>query len=706
MTISGAGRRLVDRYLAVYVFLFLAVLTSASPLLANDMLVGNSDRIHEILLLNLPVAAEQLDRLGSDVARVYHQRVFDARGRIYIETENVIWWVRKGEAEDLTTFVRDFAPDVKILAVKAFTVRSGGLSREQALMAKRVNLDPSRIKIQNGDGKQRYTNLVVAFETAQPGDLIGISIQKQVGHPLNWVDWLLANETPVAHCELRVKNGPKQAYLVFGNRIRTGTLKQEVVEKGNGNTRDIRIWIRGVDPISYEPYSPRRALQSPSLSLVWEAALVQWGSRSFWYKYDSWNMIAVSMAGSERAYLERTKNTKKLAIELAGDLQGTELLERLYNYVRDEFMFLHSGYFGTNDDNSTVDDLLETRSGAANEKAYLLVAMLRSVGVGAEVVWVHDPDEGGFFPHYPNWGQVSVPMVRTVIDGKTAWCDFGCTVCPVGQPRDRFIGESFMTYNRGADKADARVIRKIVEKAMAKNQVPMEAYKRKLREVDWHQLDRIPVLADCGPAVVVENFTLSAGTDGGYTGLVTVSATGASTVRARALVENDAGNAAQLWFQRRFERGEVTETVSASQPGAETLAVELSVDLEPVPGPMGDTWILPPDLVYGSPVVSEWTEPRHTPFCIYHDLQTQWEFRIPLPPDWSNAEVPRDKILSVRCLDYAARYAIEDGHFVVRRSLKEVEGTVSDVPSLEFLGRHANAIREWELTPIVLTRTP
>ena len=48
--------------------------------------------------------------------------------------------------------------------------------------------------------------------------------------------------------------------------------------------------------------------------------------------------------------------------------------------------------------------------------------------------------------------------------------------------------------------------------------------------------------------------------------------------------------------------------------------------------------------------------------------------------------------------------AVENGELVVRRILTEVGCTIDETESVVKIGRHAKAIRDWELTPVVLTR--
>ncbi len=672
---------------------------------AGEMLADDKNRLQDVLRQTLPIAEEQFARLDSDVVLVYHQRVFEAETKYYTETENLVWWVRRGEAEDLTNWVRDLAPGVKVEKVKAFVIRGGEVSTAAALAAKPDPLDKSRIKIQEGDKESRYTNIVLAFDTARPGDLIGISIQKKVPHGLNWVDWLLADDYPVARCELQVKNDFQLAFAVFGNRFRKGAMKQEVLQEENGHVRNIRIWTDNLNPVFREPYSAPRILQSPSFSLVWRAERIPWGSGGYiWYEYRDWNMIASKMAATEREYGKKKKQTEKLAKSLAEGLEGDELLNRFYTYVRDDLQLVASNYYVGGDDETTVDDVLKARAGAVYEKCYLLLFMLRSQDIEAQVIWAHDSNSGGFFPRYPNWGQMDTPFVKATVNGRDVWFDLGCTACGLGRLRERFAGAYALTYDREADELDQELWGKAVEYAGGRHTNPVVRYLDIVERVNWNEIIFIKAGATEGEGVVAEKMVLSRGEKGKHTGELQLISSGLTVPRSRAAKKRDVEAVVRDWAEDRFPDANVGSTVSASGAEADTLDVVFEVDLDPVPKPMGDTWILPPDLVYGEPSVREWPEPRYSAFHVDHDNESRWEFQIPLPEGWTAANVPGDHTYGVNCFLYHVTYSIENGSFVVRRSLKVLGGTINAVESLVLLGRQSTSIRELELTPVVLTR--
>ncbi len=401
-------------YSAIFAFFIVSCLLPVTVQAEKWLIADEKDQvIREILKPLLPIAERQFRRFDADVAQVYRQLVIEASNESFCEYQNDIWWVRRGQAEHITNFVRDFDPAVKIEDVKAFLIRPGRFDRQAALEAEIIHLEKDRIYIQKGDGKNRAANLVIGFDTAQPGDLLGVSIKLMVKETLNWRSWLVAESEPVARVELRVRNGAELAYNEAGHRFAEGMIKTEILEQVGGQIRDIRLWADAVDPILYEPYAPPDFKQSPGFQVSWRARLLfLGGGQGIWWYYRHWNQVAIRMSAAENQYLKKTKHTDEEAGRVAAQLAGMEAADALFRFVRDELIHLPSRAFYRNDDWPTVDEILKTGAGSSTEKSYLLLAMLRSRGLMADIIWTHDTHSGGFFTDYPNWGQVPTPLVR------------------------------------------------------------------------------------------------------------------------------------------------------------------------------------------------------------------------------------------------------------------------------------------------------
>jgi len=694
------------------VVLFCAVFSSLCLALgsarAESWLLAEQDdqEIRRILGQVLPIAEQQLESLDADVALVYRQLVLEAGLGSYREYLNDVWWVRRGEAESITNYVRDFAPGEKLKQARAFLIRPGRFDRQAALQAAIALLENQRIRIQEGDGKDRLANLVIGFETARPGDLLGISIQLEVEETLEWRPWLVAEHEPVARAELRIKSDPYLAYTVAGHRFREGGVQKEVIDENDGNIRDLRVWVDAVDPILDEPYSPPPHIQSPGFLVAWRAHRIDMGGGKWtWWYNRTWNQVASSMAEVESGFLEKRKRAAEQAEAIARDLQVSEAAAALYLFVRDELLSLENRYFSRSEDPPKVDKILEARAGSIIEKAYLLLAMLRSRGVQADLVWAHHPDRGGFFEQYPLWEQVQDPLIRVADGGQTRWYDLGCRECSPGTVRPRFIGARAVSYRIDSAELNEKLVDEVIEEAYTRHVMPFNLYLRSVEQQNWYEVFEIPGDRNRVVGWMEERIHFEEPTGTSAVALLQLRSAGLSPLREEVVSSGDPGTAARDWARGRFAIAQEESVLAASAAGADTLDVALRLECPPIDAPLGDTWILPAEVVYGEPTIGPWPAHRVTPFEVGHSNERRWEFRIPLPSGWEGAEVPADRVLGFKLMRYQVTFRIIDGEFVVHRTLVEKVGSVDDPASIDLIGKQASAIHELEKSAVVLHRT-
>ncbi|MFT5232628.1 MAG: hypothetical protein ACI9UQ_000650 [Candidatus Krumholzibacteriia bacterium] len=695
------GRDLIVRY-----FLFAAIVFSANghPVFANEMLSSDESRLREILETMLPISKSQVEQTDSDVAMVYHEVLFDAEVRYYTQTKNMLWWVQRGEATDIVNWVHDLKPGTKVESIEAFMMRPGDLTISSAQQAEIQRLDKSRINIQEGNKDSRYTNIALAFDTAQPGDLFGISIRTKIPNQLRWFDWRLAGKYPTARCEVHLKTEFDLAYTIFGNRIVPGAMKQEVLEKKNGHIRDVRVWVDGVDSYVIEPYSPPVYKQSPSITVGWRARLVPSGGTQVWYIYSDWNMIASQMSEYETDIRDKTKKTEELAKSLTDGMSPSQALDRLYHFVRDDMQTVHSQYFSDSNE-TTVDDITEANSGSVDQKSYVLLVMLEQLGISAEIVWAHDEASGLFSEPHPNWQQFSEPLVRATIDGEETWLDLNCSTCAPGGLQERFMNARIFRYNRGADELDQDLWEQAINDATKKRLSIMSYYLDRVKRMNWYTISRISVSGKDISNAFSETITLSPNDEQGFHGRINLLATGRDKLRTDSATSLSADETGREWVESRFEDVSDLSPVSATSALADTFNVVYEMTMPPIAPPMGDTWILPAEVVFGNPSLAEWPATKRAPYYVPRDNESHWECRIPLPANWASAETPKDKSLGVKCFQYSISYKIEGHELVVRRKRLERAITIESPNGVSLLRNHANTIRQLEMTPVVLKRS-
>jgi len=441
-------------------------------------------------------------------------------------------------------------------------------------------------------------------------------------------------------------------------------------------------------------------VQSPQLTVTWRASNFTIDGRRTWVFNEHWNQIASSMANLEQELLRETKKTGAMAAELAGGRSGKEAGAVLLDFVREEMMSVDTWLYYEDDEPPHVDKVLEARSGSIYEKAYLLLAMLRSLGMEAELIWAHDPAEGGYFDDYPSWGQMLEPLIRTVADGNEVWLDLQCGTCPPGDIRGRLRDVPAISYLRDAHDRDEKLWDFVVQDAYGRRIGVYQHYMANLKKKTWHRMIRTPGRNRRFDGWCSE--TLVWRPDG--TADLQVLSLGRTSLAARIENEGDAAEGGRRWARARFtEMAEVT-TRGTSPEDADTLKVDFGLEGDPPAPPMGDTWILPPQAVFGEPCMEAWPAERITDFHVPLTTLRQWEFRAPLPAGWEEVDLPRDRIVQAGPLSYRIQYAAREGEIVVSRILAEKAGTIHDRARIATIGEQSAAIVEVETSPVIVRR--
>lgn len=670
-----------------------------------QLLAGSSDfEIHHTLEPLLPIAADQMQRYDADKGLVLTRRTFQTDGDSYFELQDLVWWVRQGEAEDLTNFVRDFDYGVDIEEVQAFLIRPGEFTLDGSMNWKIIRLDSDRIRISQSGKDKRSANLVIGFDTAQPGDLLGVSILTHEDRPLSWAIWLAAEYDPVARAELRLKCDWERAYAIFGSRFLPGQMNQEILAEQNGQITDLRLWADSIDPILNEPYSPPDHLQSPQFSVAWRATRVRINTGWIWYYIKHWNQVAVDVSNYESRLLEKSKKTAKQAEELAAGLEGRDAADAMYLFVRDELLDVTSSFYYAKKEAPTVDEILEGRSGDAWDKSFVLLAMYRSMGLTADIVWAHDPERGSYFEKYPSWGQMSEPLVRVKIEGLDYWYDIQCGGCVPGMVRSKLQDTEALVHQTNTWKLDDRLWDQVIADAQGRDVNLFQFYMEYLKKKPWSKVIQTPGRTGKWAGWSEEKIVFGSDPEDGTAGDLVIHSVGRTAIKGRVDAEEDPADAGKDWALFRYEPIQDATVLNVSPEGADTLMLELELEYDSPFEPMGDTWILPPDLVYGRPSVTSWTGIRVTDFYIPRTTQSRWSFEVPLPPGWDDVELPKNRIVNAVPVTYQVKYGIRDGRFVVSRILIKESGTVRDGSKVEGIGKKIDIISDLETTPVVLRK--
>jgi len=692
--------------IALVLVLFISADASGGEDAAFRALAREPDaRIYEVIAPLLPVAAAQIERFDADVGQVYVRRAFQTKVDSYQEILDLVWWVRRGEAPEVTNFIRDFSPGAEIEDVRAFRIRTGAFDARAALDADVHRLSTDRIIVTDGEGEGGFSNLVVGFDTAQPGDLLGLSIRTSRERPLVWEDWSLATRYPVARAELRLLCDQHRAYSVYGTRFSKEQMHQEIIETRGRQIADLRICADSIHPLRDDPYTAPRHLQSPQLAVSWRANWVRLGggARIWWYKRH-WNQIAVDLAETENSFLEKSGAVAKAAARLVEGMNPPEAGDCIYGFVRDELRDLDSDYFLTQDDLTTVDKILEARSGSLWEKAYLLLAMLRSVGLDTDLVAAHDAHRGGYWDEHPSWGQMTEPLVRVRLEDGERWYDLGCKQCRPGVLRPQVQDTEALAYDRDTEALHDRVRDLVLEKMQGRRADVFELYIENLKKKQWSTKLRTPGRRRGQAAWSEELVVFDSDAPAGGGTRMSLKSVGMTSLQSLLDEAGDVDSAAEDWARSRYGDTSDVTVLEVSEARADTLSIVLDLECGKVADPVGDTWILPPGTVYGRPLLEPWPEDRFSAIHIPRKTRRFLKCRVPLPEGWGTAEYPHSRVMNAGLLKYQVKYEIEGQDLVVSRILIEKPGTVHDPRLIAESAEGVADIIELESTPVVLRR--
>ncbi len=688
-------------FMIIVAVLIAAMGAHAEPAPPRLLADSGSQVIRGSLAPLLPISRAQLERFDADIGIVLSRRVIVTDKESHATYDDRVWLVRRGHAEKLSNYVQDFNPATWIKKVRAYVIHPGDFDTPDPLQAKIEFLDRARIHITQGDGEGRRPNLVIGFDQVGPGDLVGISVLTTRKGPLGWYTWLLGEEEPVARAELRMKTGPKIAYVLFGSRLRDDQVNREVLAAADGQKTDVRIWADNITPVLSEPFSPPRPLQSPQFTMAMRAMRI----RGRFFTLNDWNGLARNLADREQAYLKQSGKAVEKAREMTGGLDAVPAADSLYHFVRDDLLAVDSGFYSSDKDARTVDRILSGRSGSQIEKAFLLLAMLKGIGAKAEMVWVHDPAAGSFFPDYPSLLQVTIPMVRLTAAGNGRWYDLGCRTCQPDQIRAVLQDAEALTYRSDASSLDRDLWDEAGRSARgSKNIVEMTIshYRRKLKTKSWTSLFKTPGVKGRWGSWYDEDLVLRSTDGDSLEAAMVLRSMGKTSVQIRLGKSGSRGEAIKKWVASRYESFRGVTVRPRESTAIDTLVLRLDASCDPLPPPMGNTWILPPEVVFGNPLVGPWPQPRVTPFYVPLNMHSHWRLRLPLPDGWEGVAVPGNKIINADRLLYKLVFSVQGGYLVVDRTLIAEAGTVRDEDRLARIGNSLDGLNRLETTSIVL----
>jgi transglutaminase-like putative cysteine protease/tetratricopeptide (TPR) repeat protein len=226
--------------------------------------------------------------------------------------------------------------------------------------------------------EQDASGPMVRWPKLKRGDIVEIAVRswtpgpvgRRGDRPFYFVDYVGAVDThPVLHNEV-VIDTPDDGPLTFD--VIGGKADERREETRDGRRITWLIW-KAPPSIPDEPLAPRT---SELLPVVVGSVYPSWDAFLGWYQ------------GAVEGFTEPDDQTKRLAKELtAGKVTRDDKVEALFNFVADDIRYVNyvSGEWWLP---NRPQQLLARRQGDCDDKAMLLISLLRSVGIEAREVLI------------------------------------------------------------------------------------------------------------------------------------------------------------------------------------------------------------------------------------------------------------------------------------------------------------------------------
>ncbi len=240
----------------------------------------------------------------------------------------------------------------------------------------------------------------IRWPELQPGDVVEVAIRTWTANavggradpPYYFLDYAGSTSNhPIAYNEVDVEAPPSQPIYIDVLHAAPGTFERtEKDERGMHVTR--LVWTKPVT-VSEEPLAPSL---SETVPLIMGSTFKSWGDFRKWYEE------------AVRGFTEPDEQVKRLAAELTkGKTTREQKLKALFDFVADDIRYVNyqSGEFWLP---NRPQQLLARREGDCDDKAILLITLLRAVGIEAQEVMVQTRETGQ--PSVVTAKNVAVPL--------------------------------------------------------------------------------------------------------------------------------------------------------------------------------------------------------------------------------------------------------------------------------------------------------
>jgi hypothetical protein len=648
----------------------------------DDKIKGLVQKLHDQFVKN----AGQ----SEDPAVVLSRRIYiDAARSKHRICENQIIFVYDPERGEVATRDLQFPPNRDIESIGAWIYRADG--KLERLQEENVRVQEPR----QGMGP----SAVVAFPQIRKGDTLGWSVVLKAETLLTGRLIGLSDDFPVKHCSVRVMTDGNIAYKIFAHNLRTGKWGSQVKGEKNGAHSDVIFTFVDLPADKDEPYSPPYVEREPYCVLSLRGIYNEGMHR--WLYNVSWNQTALLAESLLEKWGEPTGKVKQQAQSLvAGVADQRARVDAFYRFVRDEILLVSPFEVGAN--LREVDVVLDNRNGTSWDQGLLLYALCRAAGAPARAVFARSRDWGELDQDNPDLMQFSDILVEYTAEPGRFYAPT-CKDCPPGVLPFEFRGAPAMTIKDGLKERYEEFMTSVYKEAGAVEHLFMDKFEERIKEQGWHVFWTLPGDPEETGSSTTE--IVDCDSDGGRAEL-RLLARGFSHLGELMREHGKPEDCIEAYLGERYQGAEVVAASMGERADAadETeIALEAELKLTAPPAAVGDTWIIPAEILYGEPFLASWSGPERGPFHIEATQEYLRIWRMPLPDGWNGVSTPALAPVGHPQVSFVVDIRVEDRELVVERRYVLKHGTVP-TSGLAQLDAAINQIRDFERSPLVLQK--
>jgi hypothetical protein len=284
---------------------------------------------------------------------------------------------------------------------------------------------PADARFERRTSKSRKTFVTtIAFPAVQPGAILDYQYEVTFSSPFLLEPWYFSEEVPVRRAEVVYRTPKDWTYQIWTRSPLGVRIEREKQESSKGY--EVRAWAENLPAVPDDLYGPPYSDLASQIMLLpagysnvrtKQVLMSDWFSSAFLVNR-LYNQVRESNAGVTGA-----------AREIAGPGSPQQKAEALYRFVRDEIRTEPGGGILVDPEQSGLRKILSNRRGTAIEKALLLQALLKEVGITGQLAWAADRGRGTIDPSLPdpNWFDTAFVVIgtRVVLDPADAGLAFG-----------------------------------------------------------------------------------------------------------------------------------------------------------------------------------------------------------------------------------------------------------------------------------------